>query len=88
MRVHLKYGKNVFGNFADEYKSDASFPECSTVINSPYCAETGLIASKNCPVGGNGYYKSTNCKVCDNSHKQKNKIHLYQQIPQNISKKL
>ncbi len=63
--------KNVFGNFADEYKSDASFPECSTVINSPYCAETGLIASKNCPVGGNGYYKSTNCKVCDNSHKQK-----------------
>jgi len=61
--------KNVFGNFADSFVSDAVFPECSSVIYTEYCSETGLPASKKCIPGGKGYYKSGNIEYCSKKHK-------------------
>lgn len=56
---------NVFGKYADAYKSDKSFPKCGTVIYSRYCSQTGLLATDSCPGTEYGYYKSTNCKFCN-----------------------
>ena len=39
--------------------SAAHFPVSSSVEKLPYCAQTGNIASPYCPVGGEGYYKSS-----------------------------
>lgn len=60
--------RNVFGNYADSIVSDAAFPECSGVIRADYCSESGLPASKKCPVGGKGYYKSENISYCNFTH--------------------
>lgn len=62
--------KEVFGNYADTIKSGASFPECSSVINSDYCSETGEPASPGCPVGGKGWYKKSTFKKCSRVHKK------------------
>lgn len=61
--------KKVFGEFADNYVSDARFPECESVIYTDYCAESGMPASKGCTSGGKGFYKSDNCNYCDVKHK-------------------
>ncbi len=37
-----------------------SFPTSSGVVKLPYCAQTGNVAGPYCPVGGEGYYKSSN----------------------------
>jgi penicillin-binding protein 1A len=61
--------KNVFGEFADNFVSDASYPSCDSVIHTGYCEETGLPASKKCIVGGMGYYKSEITEYCKQKHK-------------------
>ena len=60
--------KNVFGNYADSVKTNASFPECETVEFLSYCAESGKIAGKKCPVGGKGFYKTGKTEKCDINH--------------------
>lgn len=62
--------KNVFGNFADGFISDARYPECDTVIYTDFCKETGLPASKKCTSGGKGYYKSGTIEYCKKNHKK------------------
>ena len=37
-----------------------TFPVCDSVVKLPYCSQTGNIANTYCPIGGEGYYKSTN----------------------------
>ncbi len=59
---------SIFGKYADNYQSDAKFPECETVIHEKYCSETGLLATEACPSSEYGYYKSSNCAYC-NQHK-------------------
>lgn len=66
--------KNVFGNYADSVVSDAVFPECSGVIQTEYCTESGLPASKKCPVGKKGFYKAENISYCSISHKSPDTI--------------
>ena len=65
--------KDIFGDYADNYISDKSFPVSDSSIYAEYCAESGLIANENCPVGGKGYYKSTCCKKCYINHQEKPK---------------
>lgn len=60
--------KNVFGDFADNYVSDASFPKCESVIYIDFCSESGMPAAKNCPVKEKGYYRSDNCNFCHIKH--------------------
>ena len=60
--------KNIFGNYADSVISDAEFPECETVEICSYCAESGKIAGKNCPSGGQGFYKQDKTEKCDLNH--------------------
>lgn len=55
--------KNIFGDIANQGER-TEFPECDTVIETSYCANTGLVAGSNCPKGGTGYYKSTYAPVC------------------------
>lgn len=68
--------KGVFGNFADNYISGASFPECENVIYTDYCAQSGLPASSRCISGGKGYYRSENIHYCNISHNDKSKKHI------------
>lgn len=57
--------KNVFGDFANNYKSDASYPECATVKDHHYCTQTGLLASPDCPRSKEpGYYKKDYNEYC------------------------
>lgn len=43
----------------------ADFPVSSSVVKLPYCSQTGHIAGPYCPIGGEGYYKSSNkSSVC------------------------
>lgn len=59
--------KNIFGDIAEKGKR-TEFPECETVEEYYFCANTGLIASGLCPTYQKGYYKSTNvppvCTKC------------------------
>ncbi|MDE6777197.1 MAG: hypothetical protein K2J25_04585, partial [Oscillospiraceae bacterium] len=55
---------NVIGEYANSIESDATYPECDTVIEQPICSNTGLVAGAYCPKGENGYWKSTNAPVC------------------------
>lgn len=45
-----------------------SFPVCTEVVKAPYCSQTGHIAGPYCPVGGEGYYKSSNKSLVCTSH--------------------
>ena len=55
---------NVIGTYANSIDSDASYPECETIVESPICTNTGLVAGAYCPKGETGYWKSTNAPVC------------------------
>lgn len=58
--------KNVFGNFANNYKSNAEYPECKYVKQCYYCKETGMLAGIKCPISDEvGYYKVGYNQVCD-----------------------
>ncbi|MBE6853892.1 MAG: hypothetical protein E7505_10570 [Ruminococcus sp.] len=57
--------KNVFGNFANNYKSQASYPECPFVKECHYCTETGLLAGAYCPASKEkGFYKKSDNNIC------------------------
>ncbi len=56
---------NIIGEYADQIKSDAKYPENDNVITGNVCQRTGKIASVNCPTAGTGYWKSSNAPVCD-----------------------
>ncbi len=57
--------KNVFGNFANEYKSNAQYPESVLVEEYYYCTETGLLANEGCPRSDKpGYYKKGYIEYC------------------------
>ncbi|MDO5558280.1 MAG: transglycosylase domain-containing protein [Oscillospiraceae bacterium] len=61
--------KNVFGNYADGYSSDAAYPESSNVKMCYYCKETGLLANDSCPKSAEpGYYKSDYSVYCPKQH--------------------
>lgn len=55
---------NVFGTYANDTATGATFPECETVKYVRYCSSTGLIANSGCPGNDYGYYKSSNCEYC------------------------
>ncbi len=58
--------KNVFGNFANEFPSQAKYPECANVKTHHYCTETGLLAGINCPRSKDeGYYKKSYKQYCN-----------------------
>ncbi|MCC8069377.1 MAG: transglycosylase domain-containing protein [Ruminococcus sp.] len=57
--------KNVIGGYANSLDTDASYPECDTVIEAHFCTSTGLIATSRCPQSSEvGYYKSSNATYC------------------------
>jgi penicillin-binding protein 1A len=56
---------NIIGEYADQIESDASYPECDTVITGNVCKRTGKIAAAGCPTAGVGYWKSSNAPTCD-----------------------
>ncbi len=52
--------KNVFGNYANEIRSNAEYPQCGSVVQKYYCTETGLLATERCPCSkAPGYYKES-----------------------------
>jgi penicillin-binding protein 1A len=55
---------NAIGEYANSLETDATYPECDTVIEAAMCTNTGLIAGDNCPKGETGYWKSTNAPKC------------------------
>lgn len=56
---------NVFGEYANNYKSNAQFPKDSTVLYRRYCSVTGLAANENCPGSEYGFYRESNCEYCN-----------------------
>lgn len=58
--------KNVFGNYANEVKSEAEYPVCNTVVQRYYCTETGLLAKQGCPCSKQpGYYRADYDVYCN-----------------------
>lgn len=58
--------KNVFGNFANNYASEASYPECANVKDYHYCTQTGLLAGADCPRSKeSGYYRKDYNEYCN-----------------------
>lgn len=62
--------KAAIGEYTDKMFLDtpADFDPVESVISEPMCSITGMRAGPNCPRGPVGYWKSTNCPVCDGSH--------------------
>lgn len=59
--------KKIFAEYANNYESDAKYPESENVIAAKYCTKTGLIASSSCPNKSReyGYYKESNAVYCN-----------------------
>lgn len=65
--------KNVFGDIAEKNHTK-QFPECDSVVELPYCTETGLIANETCPTSDIGYYKADFIpETCNINHTQAKK---------------
>lgn len=59
---------NLMVAITDTSKSESFTPDAS-VVELPYCTETGLLATSRCPETEIGYYRSTNIpKSCDCAH--------------------
>lgn len=56
--------RNVIGAYANEYESDAAYPENSDVIEAPMCEVSGCIAGEYCESTVTGYWKPSNAPVC------------------------
>ena len=56
----------IIGQYANNYQSEAKYPECKNVFAAKYCTTTGLIASSSCPhkSAKYGYYKNSNAPYC------------------------
>ncbi len=57
---------NIIGEYANDIDSDASYPECDSIIEAPMCSVSGEIASGSCYGSVTGYWKSTNAPYCSN----------------------
>ena len=44
------------------------FPVCEGVEKLSYCSHTGEIANTYCPIGGEGYYKTSSKRGACNQH--------------------
>lgn len=62
--------KSIIGNYIETNFTDtpADFEPCPTVVQSPMCTVSGLIAGEYCPKGITGYWKSTNRPACQGGH--------------------
>lgn len=61
---------NIIGEYANTMYPDTGydFDKVDTVIESPMCATTGMVAGEYCPRGPVGYWKSTFAPRCDGNH--------------------
>ena len=57
---------NIIGEYANSIESDASYPECDSIITAPMCSISGQIATGSCSSNMTGYWKSTNAPYCSN----------------------
>lgn len=61
--------QNVIGEFANEYHTNEDelreYPVPEDIVEDYVCTVTGLRAGKYCPKGEKGYWKSTNCPICE-----------------------
>lgn len=55
---------NIIGEYANGLDTDASFPECDSVIEAPMCSVSGMLATGACGSNITGYYKSSNAPYC------------------------
>ena len=55
---------NIIGEYANSIESDASYPECDSIIEASMCTISGEIATGTCSGGGIGYWKSSNAPYC------------------------
>lgn len=55
---------NAIGEYANNLKSNASYPACDSVVTGNVCKRSGKIANVNCPTAGVGYWKSSNAPKC------------------------
>ncbi|MCR5729893.1 MAG: transglycosylase domain-containing protein [Ruminococcus sp.] len=63
--------KTIIGDYAQTEYADTGydFEPVKTVIETPWCTQTGLPAGQYCPKSNqNGYWKSTNCPTCNGGH--------------------
>ena len=62
--------QNIIGEYANTMFPDTGydFDPVESVIESPMCPSSGMIAGKYCSKGITGYWKSTNAPVCTGSH--------------------
>ncbi|MBE6859149.1 MAG: hypothetical protein E7498_06950 [Ruminococcus sp.] len=62
--------KTIIGEYAQTEFADTQtdFEPVSTVIASPMCSISGMIAGPGCPHGITGYWKSTNAPYCSGGH--------------------
>ncbi len=57
---------NIIGEYANNLETDASYPECDSVVEAPMCSLSGEIASGSCGSNRTGYWKSSNLPYCSN----------------------
>ncbi len=56
---------DIFSKIHKDLDASKSFPKSGKTIKKSYCANTGLLAGRNCPVGGYGWYKTSDLpKTC------------------------
>lgn len=59
---------DIFSKIHRNLDPGKTFPKSGKTIRKAYCSNTGLLAGKNCPVGGYGWYKTDNlpkeCSGC------------------------
>ena len=57
--------RNVYGTYANDTATGATFPETDQVFYARYCSSTGLCANPGCPGGDYGWYKTDYCPYCN-----------------------
>ena len=62
-----KMWQNVIGEYANNYDldEDRQYPVPDDIVEDYVCTRTGLRAGKYCSKGEKGYWKSSNCPVCE-----------------------
>ncbi len=74
---------NIIGEYANNIKSENSYPTCDTVISAPMCSLTGNIATGSCSGGVTGYWKSSNAPYCNNHSSYEKKPVATESAPEN-----
>ena len=64
-----KMWANAIGEYANNYHTEEDeireYPVPENIVEDYVCTNTGLRAGKYCPKGEIGYWKSTNCPICE-----------------------